>query len=381
MKPRAERVAVVLRRLESAADAIGRPVTFMEVCGTHTMSAFRTGLNSLTPANVTLLSGPGCPVCVTAQGDIDRMIELAETKAATICTYGDMLRVPGRFGSLEKARSRGADVRIIYSALDAVRLAERAPEREVAFAAVGFETTAPATSAALLRAEARSLTNFTVLVSHKRVIPAMTGLLDGGEVNVDGFLCPGHVSVIIGADAYRPIVEQYGMPCVIAGFEDHLMADGLACLAEQVRDGRSELVNHYPEAVTASGNQVAQNLLQQVFEPTDMRWRGLGVIPDSGLTLRARFHRFDAAERFGLAEMEDHEPKKCVCGKVITGLATPHDCELFATVCTPIQPIGPCMVSSEGTCQAWFKYRRQRTTPEVTGAPELEADPVLERTP
>ena len=366
MKRRAPDISGSLSRLNAAAEALGRTVRVMEVCGTHTMSAFRCGLHSLMPPNVKMLSGPGCPVCVTAQGDIDLMIELAAGHDVILCTYGDMLRVPGRRGSLERARSRGADVRVIYSTLDAVELAAEHPDREVVFAAVGFETTAPATAAALRRARRRGVANFSVLVSHKRVVPAMLALLEGGKVNLDGFLCPGHVSVIIGSEAYRPIVDRFRMPCVIAGFEDIQMAASLTCLVEQVRAGRPELVNHYPEAVTSAGNGVALALLDEVFEPIDARWRGLVSIPRSGLGLRGPFQAFDARRRFGLSTPPDREPGGCLCGPVITGLATPPDCTLFGTACTPVNPIGPCMVSSEGTCQAWFKYgkgrRHQRAT-------------------
>jgi hydrogenase expression/formation protein HypD len=242
--------------------------------------------------------------------------------------------------------------------MDALTLAQEQPQRQVVFAAVGFETTGPATAAAMVRAKALGLTNLSFLVSHKRIIPAMKALLDGGKVALHGFLCPGHVSVIIGAEAYRPIVERYGMPCVIAGFEEQQLAIALALLTEQVRDGRAELVNAYPQAVTDQGNTVAQALLREVFEPADVYWRGLGVIPDSGLVFREQYSDFDAQRRFGLTRIDSPEPKGCRCGEVITGLATPHDCRLFGRVCTPVHPVGPCMVSSEGTCQAWFKYRR-----------------------
>jgi len=357
-----DKVNAALDRLHAAAEAIGRDVAFMEVCGTHTMSAFRSGLHSLMPTNVRLLSGPGCPVCVTAQSDIDQLIGLAMDRDVTVCTYGDMMRVPGARGSLEAARGCGADVRAVYSTMDAVRLAEAEPGRQVVFAAVGFETTAPATAAALLAAEARELDNFTVLVSHKRVVPAMTALLEAGEVAIDGFLCPGHVSIIIGAEAYRPLVDRDAMPCVIGGFEEALMAVALADLAEQTRDGRAELTNQYPEAVKPAGNPTARKMIGEVFEPATVRWRGIGPIPDSGLTLRRWYRRYDAAERFAIDRPDDHEPPGCLCGQVITGTVQPDQCKLFGTACTPIHPIGPCMVSSEGTCQAWFKYgtREQR---------------------
>lgn len=347
-----------LQRLHQAAAAVGRHVRFMEVCGTHTMSAFRSGIHSLMPDNVTLLSGPGCPVCVTAQGDIDLLIDAAGLPNVILCTYGDMLRVPGRSGSLELARSGGADVRVIYSTLDAVHHAQREPQRQVILGAVGFETTAPATAAAILEARRLGLKNFSVLASHKRVVPAMLALLAGGDVAVDGFLCPGHVSVVLGWEVYRPIVEQYKLPCVISGFEEPHMAVALARLTELVRDGAATLENAYPEAVSPLGNKHAQRLLDQVFAAGAMRWRALGTIPESGLILREEFAELDAARRFGLGAPEDHEHPGCICGAVICGKATPHECKLFGTACTPVRPIGPCMVSSEGTCSAYFKYAR-----------------------
>jgi hydrogenase expression/formation protein HypD len=348
----------LLERLRHAAE--GRSFTFMEVCGTHTMSVFRSGLHSLLPSNVTLLSGPGCPVCVTSQGDIDMLIALAQRPEVTLCTYGDMLRVPGASGSLEQARGAGSDVRVVYSTLDALRLAQELPGRQVVFTAVGFETTAPATAAAIPQARRLNLANLSFLISHKRVLPALHALLEGRRVKLDGILLPGHVSVILGSQAYRPVVARHHMPCVIAGFEDINILESLVTLAEMARDGRAELLNGYPQAVTAGGNRVALTLIDEVFEPGDARWRGLGLIPASALVLRPAFRQWDAQKRFALTTPQDREPAGCLCGKVITGLARPHDCTLFGASCTPIHPIGPCMVSSEGTCQAWFKYHRQR---------------------
>ncbi|MCC7407371.1 MAG: hydrogenase formation protein HypD [Phycisphaeraceae bacterium] len=356
--PSATDLSMSLLRLRSSAASSGRELVFMEVCGTHTTSAFRSGLHSLMPDNVTLLSGPGCPVCVTAQGDIDLLIELAQRPNVTLCTYGDMLRVPGARGSLESARGGGAAIRIVYSALDALSFAEQHPDRQVVLASVGFETTAPGAAAAILTAQRRHVTNFTVLASHKRVVPAMLALLHAGEVRLDGFLCPGHVSVIIGSEVYRPIVRDHGLPCVVAGFEPRQMAAALAELSEQACDHRAELVNQYVEAVTPTGNHTAQRLLDEVFEPAEVRWRGLSAIPGSGLVIRSKYQSFDAQSRFNLAPAQDQEPKGCLCGQVITGRVTPRDCKLFGTACTPVHPIGPCMVSSEGTCQAWFKYQR-----------------------
>lgn len=362
MTARLDSVGDSLTRLHNAAAAVGRAVRLMEVCGTHTMSAFRSGLHSLMPANVTLLSGPGCPVCVTAQGDIDLTIALALEHDVTLCTYGDMLRVPGRRGSLEQARGAGADVRVVYSAIDAVKLAASHRQRRVVFAAVGFETTAPASAAAVLQARARDLRNFTILASHKRVVPAMQTLVnDPAGVAIDGFLCPGHVSVIIGAEAYRPLVERHRMPCVIGGFEEPHMAAALAALVEQVRDGVARLDNAYPQVVSPGGNRAARACIDAVFQPVDARWRGLGVIPASGLAMHGHLARYDAMKVYALRPLDDREPAGCLCGQVIAGKVRPPACRLFGAVCTPINPIGPCMVSSEGTCSAYFKYGRAGT--------------------
>jgi hydrogenase expression/formation protein HypD len=347
-----------LRRLRDAAAMLLRPAKFMEVCGTHTMSAFRSGLHSLMPGNVTLLSGPGCPVCVTSQGDIDQLIELARRPGITLCTYGDMLRVMGSDGSLEQARAEGADVRIVYSSLDAVELAAADRGRDVVFAAVGFETTTPASAAAVEQARQLGLQNFSILASHKLIIPAMRALLESGDVQVDGFLCPGHVAVIIGAAAFEPIVRQYRKPCVIAGFEGPQIAAALARLTELVSQGGAALENLYSQAVTEEGNLVAQAIIDRVFMPADWHWRGLGELKGSGLTLRPAYARYDARVRFSLGTPQGREVPGCRCGEVITGRVTPIECKLFGTACTPVRAIGPCMVSSEGTCQAWFKYKR-----------------------
>lgn len=350
-----------LKVLHETAVKVGRPLAFMEVCGTHTMSVFRSGLRSLLPKNVTLLSGPGCPVCVTAQSDIDMLIELACDRNVTICTYGDMLRVPGARGSLERARGDGADVRVVYSSMDAVTIAQQKPGRQIVFAAVGFETTAPATAAAVDRAVQHKLANFAVLASHKLVMPAVTALLDGGAVEVDGFLLPGHVSVITGWREFVSIPEKYGLPCVVGGFEDEQITVALADLVTMVHDGKPGLINQYPQAVSEEGNTVARALLSKIFEPCDAPWRGLGVIPQSGLALRPAYTAFDAQHKFHLTRPPDREPKGCRCGEVITGAVTPPQCVLFDNGCTPTHPIGPCMVSGEGTCQAWFKYHRVKT--------------------
>ena len=355
-----------LERLRSAAATLG-DARFMEVCGTHTVNALRSGLHSLMPPNVRLLSGPGCPVCVTSQGEIDQLIQLALERDLTLCTYGDMLRVTGRRGSLESARAEGADVRVVYSAMDAVAAAAAQRRREVVFAAVGFETTAPATAVAVLEANRLGLGNFAVFASHKCIVPAMRALLET-QVSLDGFLCPGHVAVIIGAEAFRPIVAEYALSCVVTGFEGPEIAAALARLCELRCQRKAALENLYPQAVSAFGNRHAARLLDEVFEPDTVSWRGLGKIRGSGLTLRRAFYGFDARERFGIRAEPDDEPRGCRCGDVITGRCDPVECELFGRACTPVNPVGPCMVSSEGTCQAWFKYRR--STNAATAAEE-----------
>ncbi len=389
-------------------EEIGRPVRFMEVCGTHTMSSFRNGLPSVMPANLRLISGPGCPVCVTAQRHIDAAIELAAKDGVIIATYGDMLRVPGRLGSLESRRARGGQVRVVNSARTALEIARREPAKKVVFLGVGFETTAPATAATVLEAAGEGLDNFSVLMCHKRIVPAMMALLEDGEVPLDGFLCPGHVSVVIGSSAYHPVVERYGKACVVAGFEPEQMLLGLVHLARQVlrkrrnvesrkskaesrksksesRKAKSEsrkvgtlerrdcetaksgdgatliprLENVYPAVVSETGNRVALELLERVFVVSDTAWRALGTIPRSGFELAPAYQRFDALRRFGLTLGEDEEHPECRCGEVIQGKAEPTECPLFDNGCTPLAPIGPCMVSTEGTCAAWYKYWRE----------------------
>ncbi len=357
------RLKHLIQRMQDLAGQLG-PVRLMEICGTHTVSLFRTGVKSLIPSNVRMVSGPGCPVCVTPQGYIDAACDLAATHNVTICTYGDMLRVPGCSGSLEEQRAKGAQIVVVYSTRDALRYAIDHPERQVVFLAVGFETTAPATAAAVAEADRRGLENFSVLVSHKLVIPAMSALLSAGDVPIDGFLCPGHVSVIIGAESYRPIVEQYRKPCVVAGFEPEQMLAGIVRLLELIAAGTPALDNVYGVAVGEGGNAPARQWLGEVFAPTDEAWRAMGTIPQSGLALRGRYRRFDATRRFAIQIGEDYDPPDCRCGEVIQGKVEPPECPLFAHGCSPMRAIGPCMVSSEGTCAAWYKYHRSGTERE-----------------
>ena len=331
-------------------------IRLMEVCGTHTVSLFRSGVKSLMPSELRLISGPGCPVCVTAQGYIDAASELASRPGVTVCTYGDMMRVPGRNGSLSEAKAQGGNVLVVYSTRDALKFAEEHPKKTVVFLAVGFETTAPATAAAILEAEKRNLDNFLILPGHKLVIPAMMALLSSGDVPIDGFMCPGHVSVVIGTKAYQPIVDEYHKPCVVIGFEPRQMLLGISALIKQVIDGEARVENTYNIAVTEEGNTIAWELITDIFEPAPTVWRAIGSIDDSGLALREKYRRFDASAQFELDLDEDYENPGCLCGQVIQGKVNPNECSLFGTTCTPVHPIGPCMVSSEGTCAAWYKY-------------------------
>ena len=358
--PRDEDLRRLVEAVGEAADAAGRTIALMEICGTHTVSLMRSGVKSLMPANVRLISGPGCPVCVTSCGYLDTACELARRDDVTIATYGDMVRVPGRSDSLEAARGAGASVEVVYSARDAVKLARERPERKVVFLAVGFETTTPATAAAVLEAEASGLKNFFILPAHKVILPALEAILSAGDVPIDGMLCPGHVSVILGSAAYGPIAEKHHMPCVVVGFEPANMLAGIARLIAQIAAGAAKVENAYGVAVTEAGNVHALRLMEKVFEPAPAVWRAMGEIPASGLELREPYARFDARAKFGVEYGPDYEPPGCRCGEVIQGKVEPPSCGLFGVQCTPTSPVGPCMVSSEGTCAAWYKYNLRR---------------------
>jgi len=333
-------------------------VSIMEVCGTHTVSIHRAGLKGLLPAKLRLVSGPGCPVCVTPQTYVDALIDLAQRPGVRVATYGDMIRVPGLETTLEQVTGRGARVSIVYSVMDALEVARREPGEQIVFAGVGFETTTPATAVALKTARAEGLSNFSVLSAHKLIIPAMRALLASGEVRIDGFLCPGHVSVIIGADAYKEIAEQFARPCVVAGFDPMEILLGIEMIVGQLASKRAEVGNAYARAVSGRGNLAAWAMIEEVFEVADTPWRGLGTIPGSGLAIRDSLADFDAARRFGLEISDREDAHGCRCGDVIRGAIEPPDCPLFAKACTPRDPVGPCMVSREGSCRAHYKYSR-----------------------
>jgi hydrogenase expression/formation protein HypD len=342
--------------LEKIHQTVTRPIRLMEICGTHTMAIFRHGIRSLLSDKVELLSGPGCPVCVTAMEEVDRAIKLAGYPEVILTTFGDMLRVPGSSSSLDREKAEGADVRMVYSTFDAIHTAEQCPDKEVVFLGIGFETTAPTVAAAIAAAEQRRLANFSVLSAHKLLPPAMHALLSAGEISIDGFICPGHVTTIIGTSAYARVVAEYGIPCVVVGFEPIDILQGILMLARQVASGRAAVEIQYTRGVSEEGNQAALKMMNRVFEPCDAPWRGLGLIRRSGLAIRQRYGSHDAAARFDVSVPPAGEPPGCLCAQVLRGAVKPPGCKLFRKVCSPRTPVGPCMVSSEGTCAAYFKY-------------------------
>lgn len=342
-----------------------RHYSLMEFCGGHTHAIFRFGLQELVPDNVRFLHGPGCPVCVLPVSRIDQAIFCAQLPQVILCSYGDMLRVPGSNASLMSAKAGGADVRMVYSPLDAVKLADQQRQSQVVFLAIGFETTAPATALAIKQARALGLTNFTILCNHVLTPAAIQNLLDSPEVRnyrkvaIDGFIGPAHVSAVIGTRAYRYFVEEYERPVVIAGFEPIDILQAVLMLIRQLNQNRAEVENQYRRAVTASGNVLAKQTVAEIFElRRQFEWRGLGLVPYSALRLKPSYREFDAETRFALPCYESRENKACSCPEILRGLKKPTDCKLFGVVCTPENPKGGCMVSAEGACAAYYRYRR-----------------------
>ena len=332
------------------------PVSIMEVCGTHTMSIFRHGIRNMLPGQIQLISGPGCPVCVTPSGVIDALVELAGRPDVIVTTFGDMIRVPGNRGSLADARAEGADVRIVYSPMDALAIAAREAERMVVFASVGFETTTPTIGATLLAAGQQGTNNFYIFPANKIMPPPLDALMQDPGLKVDGLLCPGHVSIIAGADSFRFLVDRYGLACAVAGFEPVDILLAILALVEQVQAGKPRVENCYGRAVTRQGNTRAQALVNRIFTPVDSEWRGLGAIPASGLALRPEYSDFDITKKLDIRITPASEPRGCRCGEILKGICRPTQCPLFGRRCTPANPVGPCMVSSEGTCAAWHRY-------------------------
>ena len=335
---------------------VGRDINLMEVCGTHTVSIARAGIKSILPENVHLTSGPGCPVCVTANADIDKVIALAKLPNVIITTFGDMTRVPGSSSSLLAQQAKGADVRIVYSPLDALEIAEENASKEVVFVGVGFETTTPLIAATIKRAATKSLKNFSVIVAHKNMPGALESIVNDEKVQVDGLILPGHVSVVIGLEPYKFLAEKYHIPGVVTGFEPVDILRGVEMLVAQIAKGEAKIENAYSRAVEENGNVAAMAAIDEVFETCDAEWRGIGVIAGSGYRIRPEFADFDAEKRFALDVENTLEPKGCKCGDVLRGIISPSECPLFRKVCTPENPVGPCMVSSEGSCAAYYRY-------------------------
>ncbi|MHB9137990.1 MAG: hydrogenase formation protein HypD [Victivallaceae bacterium] len=352
-----EFAAALTREITALASRLNKPVNIMEVCGSHTMAIARHGIREALPASISLISGPGCPVCVTEAGYIDAAIELGR-KGAVIATFGDMLNVPGSTSSLAKFRAEGGRVEICYSPDTAAELAERAPNTEVVFLAVGFETTIGPAVSVIDSAINKNLKNLSILPAFKQILPALEALSSDPEIRIDAFLCPAHVSAIIGADAYKPFAEKHKIPCVISGFEPVDILHGIAVILKQILAGTATVENQYSRVVRPEGNALARSFINTYLETADAWWRGIGVIPQSGFAVREEFADYDASVRFNVPVQRGSPDKRCQCGNVLKGKIRPDQCGMFAKVCNPENPVGPCMVSSEGTCSAYFKYGR-----------------------
>ncbi len=336
-----------------------KPWTIMEVCGGQTHAIVKFGIDELLPQHITLIHGPGCPVCVTPLEIIDKALEIAGRPGVIFASFGDMLRVPGSTTDLLSVKAKGGDVRIVYSPLDAVKLAEQNPANEVVFFGVGFETTAPATAMAVFQAERKGLRNFSMLISHVLVPPAIEALMSSPDCRVQAFLAAGHVCAVMGYEEYPPLAAKYRVPIVVTGFEPMDILQGILMTVQQLESGRAEVENQYGRAVRKQGNQPAQQLMRRVFRVVPRKWRGVGEIPASGLGLAAAYVAFDAEQRFGVADRRVDEPADCLSGQVLQGLIKPHQCPAFGARCTPEHPLGATMVSSEGACAAYYRYRRQ----------------------
>jgi len=333
-------------------------VKLMEVCGTHTMAIARAGIKKLLSGAVELVSGPGCPVCVTCERDIDRAVEISRIKGVIMTTFGDMMRVPGSAGSLEGVKQKGGDIRIVYSCMDALSVARDNPRKKVVFMGVGFETTSPTVAATILEAKKTGVNNFFVLSGFKLIFPALEAISKSEKLAIDGFICPGHVSVITGSAPYEKIAKRYRKPCVITGFDTIDILKGIERLIRQIKNARYAVEIEYKKAVKKRGNPAARRVLGRVFEASDAEWRGLGVIGKSGLKLRKKYRDFDAEKEFNVKIPKTRRARGCICGAVIQGSKSPRECRLFGKACTPQSPVGACMVSSEGTCAAHYKYGR-----------------------
>jgi hydrogenase expression/formation protein HypD len=331
-------------------------ITLMEVCGTHTMAIFRYGIRDLLPQNIRLLSGPGCPVCVTPNGYLDKAIQYGRLSDVIVTTFGDMMRVPGSCSSLERERANGYDHRMVYSSMDALRIASENPSSRVIFLGIGFETTAPTIAASILEAKRMKLKNYSILCGHKLIPPVMEVVVKSEELRLNGFLCPAHVSTIIGSRPYQVITKRCGLPCVITGFEPLDILQGVLMLLKQIKEGKAQVEIQYRRVVTEEGNSKALRILDEVFEPCTSQWRGIGNIPDSGLKIKDSYREFDIESLLKITVEPPVEDIGCLCGQILRGVKTPRECRLFRKRCTPEHPVGACMVSSEGTCAAYYSY-------------------------
>jgi len=333
-----------------------KPAKLMEVCGTHTVAIFRHGIREVLPQNISLISGPGCPVCVTPNRHIDEALEICRQPNVILTTFGDMMKVPGSSSSLAAEKAAGADIRIVYSTMDAVDLARDNPDKETVFFGIGFETTSPTVAAAILRAEREGIGNFSVVGAQKLIPQAIRALLESNEIGVNGFILPGHVSSLIGTKPYGFIAEEFSIPAVVIGFEPVDILQGIYMLVRQIEEGTARVEIQYNRGVPPEGNPHAMNILFKVFEPGDAIWRGMGTISGTGLTFRPEYSQFDAVKKYGIRIREDRELPGCRCGEVLRGVITPPECGHFGRTCIPENPVGPCMVSVEGTCAAYYKY-------------------------
>jgi hydrogenase expression/formation protein HypD len=353
--PRLARVLV-----ENLRKRIRQHLRLMEFCGGHTHAILRFGIRALLPPDLEMLSGPGCPVCVTSSAGLDHAIALAHIRGIILTTFGDMVRVPGSQGSLQKARAEGSDIRIVYSPMDAVTLAEKNSSRPVVFLGVGFETTAPGVAASILQAHQQGIKNYFVLPLHKLTPPATKAILDAGEVKLSGIVGPGHVTTVIGTDAWTFLPEQYGVPIAVAGFEPLDILRAISMLVDQVNEGHARVDNAYSRSVLPQGNQTALAIMNEVFETCDAEWRGLGVLPGSGMRIREKYAALDASKVFPVSLTPSPDPPGCRCGEVLRGILSPMDCSLFRHTCNPENPVGPCMVSAEGACVAYYQFGEKR---------------------
>jgi len=348
----------ILMAISRKADGLDNKINIMEVCGTHTMAISNFGIRQALPPSINLISGPGCPVCVTPKSYIDKAIAFSRMPGVVVATFGDMMRVPGSESSLTREKSMGRDVKVVYSVLDALEEAEKNPDKKIVFLGIGFETTAPTIAASIVLAKRKNIKNFFVYSAHKVVLPAMRALAKDKKINIKGFLCPAHVSAIIGTRPYKEISKKYKIPCVIAGFELLDILQGILMLVEAIRYNRIDVLNQYTRVVKDCGNKKALRLLDMVFEKVSSEWRGIGILPESGLRLKKAFSEFDAEKALQTEVIETTPDVGCSCGDVLKGLKSPFECRLFGKKCTPENPVGACMVSSEGTCAAYYKYRK-----------------------